>query len=341
MDQSNNKRTDNKSRMTEKELLYKWNLEKPIYEAWGSYIRNSIFHSLEESGLDLDDFFKIPVTPRLKKDRSLVDKAFNRNKPYADPYNNIEDKVGIRFIVLLLDHIKKIKDIIEINENWDFENSRDFEGERSKNPLLFDYQSVHYILKPTINITTDEGMVIPVGTTCEVQIRTLLQHAHAELTHDAIYKSKAQINPPTHRKVARSMALIETADDFFGQVNCELNTSKLEETNLQNNLNSLYKAITGIEPITEKSSIIIWDEYDYLINDKLYGKIEKFYQKKSNYIDLIKDKLSEKSIYRQSIILFLIWLADRHPQKIDDEWPISFDVIRDIMLDCGLSYFRD
>src|SRR3546814_10997244 len=60
------------------------------------------------------------------------------------------------------------------------------------------------------------------GTPCEVQLRTLLQHAHSQLTHDTIYKPKTIASSHTKRFVARSMALIETVDDFFVQVMIEI-----------------------------------------------------------------------------------------------------------------------
>src|SRR3546814_12228521 len=39
------------------------------------------------------------------------------------------------------------------------------------------------------------------GTPCEVQLRTLLQHAHSQLTHDTIYKPKTIASSHTKRFV--------------------------------------------------------------------------------------------------------------------------------------------
>lgn len=171
--------------MNQDAFLSKWQTEKPIYQAWGQFIVSKIQESLEkQNNIDVTSFLKIPAKERTKQDQSLLDKAFTRGKNYKDPYNDIEDKVGVRFVVLLTEDIKKIVNVIENNKLWVAANARDYEQEIEKEPLLFAYQSMHYILKPRSEIEVN-GIKIPLDTPCEVQIRTLLQHAHAELTHDA------------------------------------------------------------------------------------------------------------------------------------------------------------
>ncbi|MFI0377863.1 MAG: GTP pyrophosphokinase family protein [Candidatus Thiodiazotropha sp.] len=172
--------------MNEAEFIKQWELDKPAYRAWGEYIVEIISQELESSGKDLDVFFKIPAKYRLKEDSSLVDKAFYRpGKDYSDPYNQIEDKVGVRFVVLLLDDIQEICNAVQGSNSWNFDACKNFNEDKEKNPLLFTYQSVHYILRPKEEMDVG-GVTIPISTPCEVQVRTLLQHAHAELTHDAI-----------------------------------------------------------------------------------------------------------------------------------------------------------
>lgn len=327
--------------MNEEQFLQRWESEKPQYEAWVQFIKHNICEALKEKGIDLNVFFKVPVSYRLKENESLIDKVFHRKKDIRT-YESIEDKVGMRFITLLLENVNEICEIIDNSELWTKDNSRDFNKERDKNPLIFDYQSMHYILRPSKKLQYN-NIEIPIDTPCEIQVRTLLQHAYAELTHDAIYKVKNQesINPKIHRKVARSMALIETTDEFFESVNKELKTTKLEEFDIKNRLDSLYLSLVGNIPVFEKSSIIIWNSYDNFITEDLIYKVQKFYQRKPFYIELIKDKSKEKSIYRQSIIFFLILLVDKYPSEIADEWPISREIIEEIALDCGQSYFRD
>ena len=130
----------------------------------------------------------------------------------------------MRFVVLLTSDIRKICDVIDNAESkkfWTASKDRDYEKERDEKPLEFTYQSVHYVLRAKQGIQL-EGTNIPEGTACEIQIRTLLQHAHSELTHDTLYKPKANAASSVKRTVAKSMALIEATDEFFEQAMAHL-----------------------------------------------------------------------------------------------------------------------
>ena len=323
--------------MNELDFKSLWEKEKPIYSKWGQFVTEKIKKNLEEDGLDLKIFLKIPPVYRLKDDKSLIDKAFFRTeKKYTDPYNQIEDKVGIRFVVLLIDDIQKICDVIENSQLWDYDPCKHFNEDKIKEPLLFTYQSVHYILRPKKEFTID-GDPIGKNTPCEVQIRTLLQHAHAELTHDAIYKAKKVIQPSVHRTVAKSMALIETTDDFFSKVTKELNLGLLEEFSIIKKLDSIYTSLTGLTPDFQKSSMIIWDEYENLIDENLINKIGEFVNKKKVYSEVIKEKYHLNSIYRQSTILFIYWMLSKKRGLIISTWPLDLKVLKNISSEIGIS----
>ncbi|PYF84615.1 ppGpp synthetase/RelA/SpoT-type nucleotidyltransferase [Marinomonas alcarazii] len=340
MDSNNSERKNNKPRMNEDEFLKKWINDKPIYEAWGNFIQNEVQTQLFDIGKDLNSFLKVPVKYRLKDDKSIIDKAFHRNKGYSDPYHDIEDKVGIRFIVLLLEDINDICNIIKSSNQWSYDECKHFEQEKEESPLAFGYQSVHYILRPKVDIQL-EDVTITTNTPCEVQVRTLLQHAHAELTHDQIYKATKKVKPSVYRTVAKSMALIETTDDFFRSVSIELNNSKFKEFNIKEKLDSLYFLLIGIHPTFEKSSAIIWDAYEYLIDDELMRRIEKLFQRKQSLAQLITSLLPKNSLYRQSTILFIIYLILKKPNDADREWPISRKDLDEIAADLGASLINE
>jgi len=52
-------------------------------------------------------------------------------------------------------------------------------------------------------------------TTCEVQVRTLLQRAYAELSHDTSYKPSVTLEGDVRLQIARAPALVETTDEIF------------------------------------------------------------------------------------------------------------------------------
>lgn len=324
--------------MNESQFLEKWLEDKSSYVEWGNYVVTQICKSLQSKIPDFSSFLKMPCNLRIKEDASLLDKAFYRvDKKYSYPYQQIEDKVGCRFVVLLVDDILPITDIIDSSLEWDAVQCRNFDQERNKSPLLFTYQSVHYVVKPKEAITIN-GINIEKDTSCEVQIRTLLQHAYAELTHDALYKAKTIVNPVVHRTVAKSMALIETTDDFFSSVQRELNSTPVEQLNFQSTLDELYKNLTGQNCTpAQKSSLTILDEFSELLGEDLVDKIKCLFEASAELIALIISKRERYPCYSQSIILFIIWLIRRRKHSAIENWPIDRRVLEVVASDMGES----
>ena len=73
------------------------------------------------------------------------------------------------------------------SESWT--KDKDYEAEKLAKPLEFSYQSVHYVLRSKAGLLLTASR-LPEGLACEVQFRTLLQHAHSELMHGTLYKPK-------------------------------------------------------------------------------------------------------------------------------------------------------
>jgi len=246
--------------MNESQFIAKYIDDIPIFRAWGDFVNAEITAALESKLADgplKDTFLRIPPVSRIKEQKSIIAKAFWRGKNYTDPYDEITDKVGVRYVVLLVDHIRIISDIVCANSNWEYSKDRDFEQERISLPFIFDYQSVHYVVSNRSQIVQN-GITIPIDTPCEVQIRTLLQHACSELTHDTIYKQEAVRNPLVYRSVAKSRALTESADDIFHEVH-EILTRESETMNtFLKELETLYQEIHQPD-FEEKSNIFILD----------------------------------------------------------------------------------
>ena len=325
--------------MTEEELKKRWEIDQPVFARWGKLITTEVVDKIQEVGRNPYEFLKITPQPRIKTEQSLVDKAFYRNKQYSAPYDEIEDKVGVRFVVLLLEDIKLICKIVEESETWTFDACKHFEKDRQKEPLLFTYQSVHYVLKPKQEIRNGDTS-IPTNTSCEVQIRTLLQHAHAELTHDAIYKSKKSVKPVVHRTVAKSMALIETTDGFFSEATKELNSGPVDDNQIVERLNGLYKSFTGLDAHNQKSSLIIWDEFENLASDELITEIQDQVVNNPSYEFLsesIQAQYSKHALYQQSIVLFLYWMLMNKKQRLLRNWPFSRDILETLASDVSVS----
>ena len=326
--------------MTEAEFLQRWHSEKPIYEAWGHFVLECITERLAKdiAPTALDYFLKVPAKPRLKADDTLIDKAFHRNKNYADPYANITDKVGIRFVVLLTGDINKVCSIIESLQGlWSSSKDRDYEAERLAKPLEFSYQSVHYIVKAATDIS-HAVFTIPAGTPCEIQVRTLLQHAHSELTHDTLYKPKTTAKPEVKRTVAKSMALIEATDEFFAQAMNSLNSEVAGQVELLRAIEKLYVEKIGKHAGSERSNQLVIDAFTEKIPADWQTALPAFFQSKEFIFERVKERREHSHFFRQPVVLLAYYLANLKPEQTKEIWPLDKAELALVFSDLGKKF---
>lgn len=322
--------------MNEEEFKARWHNDKPVYQAWGDYVVAKISNELTSLGKDVNVFLKVPAKTRLKDDSSLIDKAFNRKKTYKDPYNDIEDKVGARFVVLLLDDVDLICSVVQALGDWAFDACKNFKEDMRTNPLLFTYKSVHYILRPKQDFECN-GVLLRADVACELQIRTLLQHAHSELTHDSIYKSEREVRPEVHRTVAKSMALIETTDEFFSQATKLINYGPFQEFEIGGRLDSIYKNLVGLVAHNQKSSFVVWSEYESFVDAGLVDSIAKLLAKRPDLVDRVSERYSINVFYQQSVVFFLYWMLLKRKQRLIKDWPLDESILNMLANDVGVS----
>ena len=322
--------------MTEAEFKARFEDEIPIFLEWGNFVNTQVSKLLSEEFESTDDynlFLKIPPKPRIKKIKSIISKAFYRGKNYSNPYEEITDKVGVRFVVLLQEDIKTISEVIESNSFWKYSKDRDFEEERLKEPLIFDYQSVHYVVSAKESAKYN-GVMIPKDTPCEIQIRTLLQHAYSELTHDTIYRPKNRTSPQVLRILAKSMALIETTNDLFSDVHSTLESSGEALMSYLLKLKNVYKSI-AIPDTEEKLNIYILDSLQDVTSKTDIADIEKYIHKSSDIKDIINKKYNDLLIYRQPVIILLYYLIKKERYNLKELWPLTDDELRPLFIDLG------
>lgn len=324
--------------MNEAEFIAQYQKELPLYQAWGEHVNKLITNALvaEMGGeKEVDLFLKIPPKPRVKDVNSVVSKAFYRNKNYRDPYTEITDKVGVRFVVLLKKDIQLICKLIENVDIWSHSKDRDFEKEKLANPTTFDYQSDHYIVKNKEKLSIGDTL-IPKDTPCEIQIRTLLQHAYGELTHDTLYKPKTQASPDIVRSVSKSMALIEVTDEIFGQVTMTIKTYQNEFDDFLLNLRELYDNIVTAD-YEEKLNTLILDAFRDVISDDVFAEVNEI-ASETMIRDIIKRKYESSLLYRQPIILLIYYLILEKRQLCKLSWPLTDNELQPLFSDLGIAF---
>lgn len=324
--------------MNNQGFIAKYKTDRPIFEAWGQYIIDQIKSQLLiefENTNKLELYLRIPPSCRIKEESSLLAKAFCRGKNYNDPYNDITDKVGVRFVVLLISDIRKITNIIENINEWTYSKDKDFEDEKLSNPHIFVYQSVHYVVKNKHSITYNDN-TIPANTSCEIQVRTLLQHAYSELTHDTTYKPKVRTTPDISREIAKSMALIESTDDIFMNVDNKLTEINNKVNEFQNKLLEIYSKYLKSDYNRDINNFIL-DAYWENIKTIDPHQIEKFILSNDYILGNIKKRYDNKIIFRQPIVLLIYFLINHDRVNTSANWPLTEEELKPFFTDLGIS----
>lgn len=295
---------------------------RPALEAWGDFVvlRVTEFVKLELGDEAYKSFFKIPPAYRSKERKSALKKL--ERKKYAHPEEQMTDLVGCRFVVLLKTDIEVVERAITGQTAWVPSRERNPVDEQAKDPTSFEYQSAHYLLRNT-NEFSHNGVLIPEGLSCEVQIRTVLQHAYAEMGHDRIYKGE-YVPLSVRRLVARCMALMETTDEMFVNAVNELNQVNQEIEQWCSLLDETVKPILAsfsiLPTLSDPEARDILETYKDLLKkasaDDVRAALTPFVAKK------IQERASAGSLFAKPIVIAVYWLVKTHSFEVNQIWPV-------------------
>ncbi|MDR2034265.1 MAG: hypothetical protein LBP89_06515 [Helicobacteraceae bacterium] len=327
--------------MCEKKLKELYEARREYLRVYGEYVVKIILSKLrtELKGTEIEKFLQIPPKPRIKDTDSFLEKVIRKHR--ENPLDDITDQVGVRFVVLFIEDIKIIEKIIEEDPSWDSSKDRDFSEERSEKPDCFIYQSDHYIIRLK-NDLSDQGATVPKRTACEIQIRTLLQHAYAEISHKADYKPSIYI-PSTQqsgirRSLAKGLALMETTDDIFADIKNKFNEYDAHINKLLCKSFDIYKTLTEEDSSSDSASrLIITDAYRDILRDVTPEDLDKWAEKHSKKLAVIKEKRKESVFYRDSVVVLVGFLVDKYSTSIRDKWPIDLSYLANVYLLLGLN----
>lgn len=153
----------------------------------------------------------LQVRSRVKSEISLKNKLEKEGKGYSE-LKDITDLAGVRIITYYEDTVDVIGDIIRSEFKVDDLNSVD---KRKLEADRFGYKSLHFVVEfkdERLKLTELKNFT---GMKVEIQIRSILQHAWAEIEHELGYKSEIQVPDEFKRDFFRVAAILETADLDF------------------------------------------------------------------------------------------------------------------------------
>ena len=169
------------------------------------------------------------IETRAKSVPSFAEKILRKRKLYllpkgqlsADPLVRITDLCGGRVITQTSDQVQTVCRFIEEAFRIDRSNSEDV-SQRLR-PTEFGYRSVHYIVEIDPQKLQEAGVTVAAaaeiqGLNAEIQVRTLLEHAWADIGHEMTYKTELRVPDRIHRRFASLAAQLEEADRQFGML---------------------------------------------------------------------------------------------------------------------------
>lgn len=175
----------------------------------------------------------------------------------------LTDMMGIRIICTFIEDVtdvtNQIKKLFNVKEVEIKGSNQSFKE--------FGYESIHVLIDvpedcfPKEDFFDESGnkLVLPKEAVCEIQIRTILQDAWAEVEHELIYKTEfTPFDMPLKRKLASMNASLSLADIIFQEI-------RDYQKNLQLEMNERHKTFyekadefigeTAITPVKENTKI--------------------------------------------------------------------------------------
>jgi len=171
---------------------------------------NKLYKQIRKLLVKTDINFNIKY--RLKSFDSYFEKLLRLRRD-GENFTLLNDLLGMRVIVPFLEDVQQVQELIS-------ERFRiiEIEHKGAKNSFReFSYDSIHILVDIS---SSQNGNTIPyMRKVCEIQVRTILQDAWAEVEHELIYKADLKLpNNSIKRKLASLNASLTLSDIIFQEI---------------------------------------------------------------------------------------------------------------------------
>lgn len=195
-------------------LLQQYRDRLPVFQEMAEVVPAKLKSFFAEAGL-----LVAAVEHRVKTEESLSGKLKLKGGKYHDILD-ITDLVGVRIITFYSDDVDKVASVVDRLFEVDWENSID---KRKAHEIdSFGYLSLHYVCRIPAASYSNPAHPELNQIRFEIQMRTLLQHAWANMSHDTGYKSGVEIPKVYLRNLSRLSGMLELCDDEFSRIRREI-----------------------------------------------------------------------------------------------------------------------
>ncbi|SNT46529.1 GTP pyrophosphokinase [Rhodococcoides kyotonense] len=232
-----------------------------------------------ESALIVEKIKTHSVTHRVKDKASFLDKI--ERKAYEDPFGQTPDLVGARVVCLFKEDLERIDSIVRST----FEVLEHEDKLQTAETDQFGYMSVHYVCELSAKDSGARYNGIK-GLKFEIQCRTLLMDAWANVSHYLAYKGEASIPDEILRDFHALSALFYVADNQLQNIYNQSRNSENEEavsvessgspTSDKIDRSSLKAVLRHLYPDREASTDIEYSEFVEELATFSYNSVEQF-----------------------------------------------------------------
>lgn len=180
------------------------------HRARGEQIRALVHDVLRDEGIAVHS-----VTHRVKMEESARAKIERRPDAYG-AFSDLHDLLGVRVITHLVTEVDAA--VAALRHQFDVDPDRSLDKVSDLHDDEFGYRSFHLVVKLKDDRAQLPEWRILAGVYFEIQVRSILRHAWAEIEHDLGYKSSVGVPREIRRRFARMAGLLELADDEFDKL---------------------------------------------------------------------------------------------------------------------------
>ncbi|KVA34424.1 hypothetical protein WI44_00345 [Burkholderia cepacia] len=189
-------------------ILGDYELNESLYKKFCESVEGLIRQMLADRDIKCVD-----VDARVKTKGSLQRKITRKGEGKYKSIRDITDVCGVRIIVYFEDDVDRVSKLVESEFSIDKNNSVDKYDDLE--PDQFGYRSVHHIISFDERRRDLPEYKAYADCKAELQVRSVLQHAWAEIEHDRGYKTSSEVPAVVKRRFSRLAGLLELADQEF------------------------------------------------------------------------------------------------------------------------------
>ena len=235
----------------------KWYEEnRPKYELLSYAVRTTLESLIKNAGIPF-----LSISTRAKEIDSFVEKI--RRKSYKNPSEEITDLAGIRIITFIEADALKVNDLIK--SSFDVNDSKSLDKSNELGIDKFGYRSFHFICGLGKDRCALPEFKHFKDFVFEIQVRTVLQHAWAEIEHDRNYKFAGDLPNPIKRRLHLLAGLLELADGEFNNLSNQIDNysqqislkTKSGDLNIEINSISLARYCDQSENVAKLITVVL------------------------------------------------------------------------------------